>query len=298
MTRGDVHRERPVPGWLPPRSDRRRVRRWSAAAALLTVTAVAVVRLLANLPGGGPAFASRVAPLARASAALVPAAGALAVGITTDRWPVRVGLLSVGAFGVLAAVRSAAAVPAAGAVTAGAVLLVVDAVNLADDDRRRSLVGALVAAAVALSLGSATGLLPSPARTGGTVAFLGALALTPVLARPGRFDWSLGGIAAAGVLLVGVAFSYVTGAVALVVGDVLGASLIALAAGVGGATVAASSAAADDRPLLAAGVALVVLAGVPATVPRATAVVLGVALACCPRERARTTDDAGGDHYQ
>lgn len=277
MTEPDVHQNRRRQGATALPIDVGDLQRWAVACVLVALTLDATVRVLTNLPGGGPAVAYRIEPLAHSVGRVLPAAGALAVGVVTVTWPTRIGLLTAGVFGLLGGLQPSASVPAAGALVAAGTLLVGDAVSSDPRGRYRTLFGAFLVVALALSLGSATSVLPTGARRAGSIAFFAAAATTPLLTRPTWTDWLLGGTVAVAVLGIGLGVPYVTGAVVLVVGNVVDTSLLVLAVGLGGATTAVSSAITDARYALAAGVALLAVAGVPATVPRATAALVALA---------------------
>jgi hypothetical protein len=71
----------------------------------------------------------------------------------------------------------------------------------------------------------------------------------------------------------------VTGAVVLVAFGVVGAPLVAVAAGLGGGVAAAVGGLRSGQVTPTLGVGLLVVAGFPGTVPRALALVVGLALA-------------------
>ncbi|MFB6170061.1 MAG: hypothetical protein ABEJ06_02835 [Haloarculaceae archaeon] len=186
------------------------------------------------------------------------------------------GLLFVGVFAGLAAVAEAATVPAAGAVVVGcwAVLR-----PWRRQPRTRA-VRLAFALGLALTVGAATGLLSLDARGLGTAVVLLGYAATPLLveATPGRLAWGVG----AGVLVVvsGALAPFVTGALALTLSGVAGVSLLLLGLAVTGLTTTLAAALDDRRPAVVAGVCLLVGAGVPVSVQRGVALVLGAALVC------------------
>jgi hypothetical protein len=175
-------------------------------------------------------------------------------------------------------------VPAAVAlVGGGAVAVVAGGTDRGWRGTLRHAVPALLLGSVALSLGAATGLLPPGLRSAGSALALVGLAASPALVRPGATEWTLGALAAGGGLWAGAALPFVTGAVTLVAFGLVGTPLVLFGAGVGGcvATVSGSFRREPDGPTVrrrGIGAALVLLAGTPATVAGATAVVLGAVL--------------------
>jgi len=250
-----------------------------AALAVLLRTLTAV---LVNAPAGPSGIGAGTRAMVGLSTA-VAALAAVGLALTADDPVAGVGLLFVGVFGLLSLVSGAVAVPAAVAVGAGTAAVVVA--------RRRSLtpvptvaVGVLLAA-LAVGLASGVGGAVSLRPTASTLALVG-VAVTPVFAATtGRAV--LGGLLAFGaVVAVGLAQPFVTGAVTLVGGGVVGTALPVVALAAAGAVTAASAASRRREWLLLAGVALLALAGVPATLGRAVPFALGVT-ALVLREGAR-----------
>ncbi|MDG5776898.1 phosphate ABC transporter permease [Haloarculaceae archaeon H-GB2-1] len=256
------------------------VRVLAGAFALLAVASVTLVRLAVNAPMGSRLVPPGVPALAMTAAHVVPAVGALAVALTAASTHERIGLLAVGVFPLLSLADGAAAVPAAGALVAGGALVVLPRFEWNNDWHavRRGLVAAVVLASVGLSLVGAMGVAPAFTRPVGSELFLLALAATVVYARPGVGGWFAGALVALGIVFVGSNAPFVTGAAVLVTSAVVRTSLFVLALGLGGAVAATAGLARDGRVTAALGIATVALAGVPATVPRATAVVLGLVL--------------------
>jgi hypothetical protein len=240
-----------------------------AAAALLARTLATVV---ANAPGSPSGLGVETLLLVSTGVAALAAVG---VALTVDDPVASVGLLFVGVFGLLSTLTGAVALPAAVAVGGGTAAVAVAA--------RRSLqpataaAGGLLLAALVVSLVSGVGgaaWLRAPAST---LALLG-VAGTPVFAATTGRTTLAGTLAFAAVLAVGLANPFVTGAVTLVGGGVVGTALPVVALAAGGAVTAASAAVRRGEWCLLAGVALVALAGVPATLGRAVPFALGVAV--------------------
>lgn len=270
--------------------------RWSVPASgletALPLAAVAVVaawtgfRALYNAPGDLPTAVVAAAPGLALAAGVVPGVAAVVLGLRSIDATERVGLLFAGVFGALGTVVGAVAIPAAVALVGGGAVVVVGDGPI-DEGWRGTLqrtVPTLLLGAVGLSLGAATGLLPPGARSLGATLLLAGLAVSPALVRPGLQELTLGALAAAGVVWVGSTLPFVTGAVTLVAFGLVDTPLVLFAAGVGGcvATVAGAlrlrETDEDDRRHRGVGAALVLLAGGPATIGGATAVLLGTVL--------------------
>jgi hypothetical protein len=246
------------------------------ALAVLFAAGLTLVRVVRNAPVDAPGVASAPSFLLLATQVVAGLAVVL-VGLTTDRRSVRTALVFAGVFAVLAAVDAAASVPAVGALVAGGAVVVGTDARTHVDAPRRWLVGGVVLAGLVASLAAVLGLATGTLRPlGSTLALIG-LAVVPLLMDPPRLAWLTGGAVAGGVLAAGLSAPFVVGAVTLVSTAAVGASLPLLALGFGGATVAAVGFAQTGHRPAALGVGLLALAGVPATVPRATLVVLGLA---------------------
>lgn len=262
------------------RSITRRTDAIAAGAAVLAVVGLATVRLAVNAPMGIPDPIADAYGLVETAALVVPAAAALVLGVR-EREPVaRIGLLTVGVFGGLAAVSTAARVPAAGALVAAAVLITAQRTRrpVAWAEASRGTVAAMILLGMGVSLASTTGLVEGPARTAGAIATMAGLAASPVFVRANRSAWLIGGAVLVGTIAAGVGAPFVTGAVTLVVFSTVGVPLLILAVGLAGGVTTLVAALSSGRWLGAAGVGCLLTAGVPATVPRALAVVLGLAL--------------------
>jgi hypothetical protein len=256
-------------------------RRWRAPVpanrrhAVVGVAAAAVlVRALATTVGNAPVGPGGVNAALFGLATAVTALGAVGLALTTDDPAAGVGLLFVGVFGLLSLVTGAVALPAAAAVGAGTAAVALAA--------RRSLTPTSTAAVgvllVALTAGLVSGVggWTSLRPVASTLALVG-VAVTPVFAATTGRAFIAGGLAFGAVVAVGLANPFVTGAVTLVGGGVVGTSLPVVAFAAGGAVTTASAAGRRGEWLLLGGVALLALAGVPATLGRAIPFALGVA---------------------
>lgn len=242
----------------------------AGAGGLLAVGAHALSTALANapLPGGVPL--SESLPSGAVVAVLALAALVLAADARTA---LRATLLSiVGVFGALGAAFEGAAPAAVAALSICGVALALAARSPLSVAVLGTIAGGLV-----VSLLSVGGVTPT-ARAGGTWLFCLGLAGLPALSGPTRRDWLVGACVTVGVLLVASLAPFVSGAVLLVAGGVVGAPIwiVALAAG-GVASAVAVGLRAGDRPR-ALGGGILLLGGVPASLPAALAAVLGLAL--------------------
>jgi hypothetical protein len=228
--------------------------------------------------------------LLTAGAIIGPAVAAGLLAGTTDIDSERIGLAFVAAFGLIAILSPAAAVPAAVAVVGGGTLAAVARWRAVSARRLNWRLAPVVAilAGIGLTLGSAIGLAPAVVRpVGAHLSLLGAAA-TPALVGHGNRDWALGGAVAGALVAVGLFAPFLTGAVALVGGGIVAVSLPVMAAGLCGLVTTASAGIRLRRPAAILGATLLVVAGVPATLPRALAAVLGVIVLVDLREGRET----------
>lgn len=236
----------------------------AATAVVLRFLSIAVV----NAPAG-----SSTLPLGPIDLGTTGLAAVVAVllGATEDDPIAGVGLLFVGVFGLLA-VGTGLAIPAAVAIVAGTAAVAV-AVR-GELTPATGVATALLVAALAASL--AGGLTTTALRPIGSTLALLAIAATPVYAATDRRALVGGTVAFASVVVLGLIDPFVTGAIALVGGGVVGSSLPVVALAVAGAVTTASVALRERRVALLAAVALLAFAGVPAALPRAVPFALGI----------------------
>lgn len=253
--------------------------------ALLTAAAPFLSRVLINARTTvGPSLATRMDLLA-AGAVAGPALAAGVLAATTAVDGERVGLVFIAVFGGLTLASPAVAIPAATAVVGGGALAVgarwraLPARGV--DWRVAPVAGVLTGTAVSLAV--ATGLFPAAARPiGAHLSMLGAAA-TPALLSHGHRDWAFGGLVAGLLVAVGVVAPFVTGAVSLIGGGIVAVRLPVIAAGLAGLVTTASAGLRTRRTPAVLGAALLLVAGVPGTVPRAMAAVLGLLVLIEPR---------------
>jgi hypothetical protein len=250
--------------------------------ALLTAGALATARATLNA-GLLPAVAGSMGAIrVLAVLGLVVAASMLAT--VTDDEIERVGLAFVGVFGLLGALEPHVATGAVVAITAGGVLAVARRWLRTERGVDWHLLPVVaILGAVGISLLGAVGVEPTTFSTLGSHLFLLGGAATPALLHHSRANWAFGGAVAAVLVAVGLTAPFVTGAVTLVAGGIVGASLLVVAIGLCGLVTTGSAALRQRQWYAAVGVTLLVVGGVPATVPRALAVVLGVLLLVEPR---------------
>ncbi|WP_181687004.1 hypothetical protein [Halorhabdus salina] len=190
-----------------------------------------------------------------------------------------VGLTFVGVFGVAGTIARPAYVPAVVAIIAGT-SVAAGAGLIAERNLRigPAIVTSVLLGGLAASLGSSLGIAAVTTRSLGTQLTLLGVAGTPIFLARGRADY-LAGVVAAGLLVaLGIVAPFLLGATGLVAGGIVGASLPLMALAVGGLTITASAALRTHRHAATLGAGLLLFAGVPATLPRALAVVLALVL--------------------
>ncbi|WP_148414538.1 hypothetical protein [Haloferax sp. KTX1] len=269
---------------LRSRTPGRTFRILTGVLALCPVAAVTAYRVGHNVPGGLPGGVATLAADWSGLAVVGPALAALLLASTADAGAERVGLAFVGGFGVLALVTAAAAWrPAAIGVSVGFAVVAADRLVALGRKRewngvRRAAPVGLAAVGVATSLAATAGVMPATLRPLGSGVALTAVGVVPLAVGWDRTSALAGVAAGATVLATAASAPYVAGAVLLVGGGVVGvpAGLVAFAAA--GGTAGVVSALRDGRLAVALGAALFCAAGVPATVLRATGVVVAAAL--------------------
>lgn len=135
---------------------------------------------------------------------------------------------------------------------------------------------AAIVAGTGASLAGAVGVQPALFRPlGGTALFLGLLSI-PLWIGVDSIDVAIGVFVAAFVAAIGMNVSVVAGTVLLSGLSVVGVPIVVVAVGVGGAVAGIAAALGGRRLTTAFGIGLVLAAGVPASLPAATATMLGV----------------------
>lgn len=236
--------------------------------SIVGLGSLALVRVALNLPMSLPVAGAY--PFAIVIGTVAPALGLLAVGVRSDRPAQRVGLTFAGVFGLLSLVAEPAALPATLALLAAIAGVSAENIHRFWVARRydQDLVAGALALGGLLSLAAGIGVEPVTLRPLGSRLVLVAVAATPVFVDWDRESLLVGLGVGVAVLAVGLSAPFITGAVSLVVGGVVGASLpLLFLAAVGAVSLLWASVRTGRRSLaLAAGVLLV--AGIPATIPR------------------------------
>ncbi|WP_336037266.1 hypothetical protein [Halobacterium yunchengense] len=274
--------------------DRRGVVLAAGSVALLAVAVRATVRVLANLPFEPVAVPAAVRATTAGVAPALLAVALVAVAVASPRPTTRTGLLFAGVFALLAAVDAAVALPASVAVVAGGGLAVFGALGrpATPTAARWHLAAGAFLLGIAGSLAGGVGVLDG-GRSLGAVLVLAALAALGLRASGDRLALVAGALAFVGVAAASTANPYVAGTALLVGFAVVGAPGLLVGLAVAGGTAAVVTGLRRRDYGLAVGAGLLVLAGMPATLPRAAAVLLGVALAVVGVDRLTASRDGG-----
>lgn len=256
--------------------DRERVVRGATVPAATVVALQTLLRILRNLPFDPLTVPTAVRGSLGVGAPFVVALATVTVALASRRGTASVGLLFVGAFGSLTAVSTAATLPAVVGVIAGGAVAMLGSVGRPESyhGARRVLVGTVFVAGVALSLGSAIGLWPGARELGTALALLG-LAATGLLVEGDRLGLVAGALAFVAVVGAAGVSPYIAGSVLLVGFSVVGVPHLLVALAAGGCVTAFVAGVRDRDGAVVAAITLLLAAGVPVTVPRAMAVLLG-----------------------
>lgn len=248
--------------------------------ALIPAVAILLVRIGINAPFAPNLPYSAVYDQVAISALVGPALGAIVVSITTDDGLRRVVMSFAGVFGLLGAIARPALVPASITIVFAAGVLVFAHQNRSTSPDRvaESVVGFGFLTGIFLSMAGNLGIAPVTTRPLGTLVSLLAIAVSPVFV---DWNWRTGtvGIAVGAIIgWFGLQEPFITGAATLVGGGIIGVSLPILVLGViGGTTVIATGLQRySPRPVIAG--LLFLVAGIPATVPRGLAILIGLAI--------------------
>jgi len=252
----------------------------AGAVAGIPTLAILLVRIGKNAPAGPKVpYTAVYDPLV--TAALVgPAIAAIIVSSITENDVHRVGLGFAGVFGLLSAIAVPAALSASVAIVMGTALVMAPVVLRGANERDYAslVVATLFVAGVFLSILGGLGFEAATTRRLGSFASLLAVAGSPTFV-----DWNVrgatvGAFAGAAVAGFGVSAPFVTGAASLIAGGIVGVSLpVQVLATVGGVTVVATGIDRKQYVPMAGGL-LLLSAGVPATIPRGLAVLVGLSL--------------------
>jgi hypothetical protein len=252
--------------------------------ALLAVAATTTLRALYNLPFDTVAVSPGLRTLAGGVTLVVLAAGLVALALTTDRTPVRVGLLFVAVFGVLPAFARAATLPGVVGVVTGSGVALGATLGVGGTHQfpRRAAVALGFVVGSGLSLAATTGLIDAGLRGLASLLVVGSLLGVGIRVEGDRLAAAVG--VTAFVVTVGLtgANPYVAGSALLVSFAVVGVPYLLVTAAVGSCVAAATAALRRGEYATACGAGLLVVAGMPATFPRALAVLLGATLVLLP----------------
>ncbi|WP_135302038.1 phosphate ABC transporter permease [Haloarcula amylovorans] len=266
--------------------ERYRIVRVAGGVALAAVALRTLLHVLHNVPFDPVTLGSALRAGVTLGTSLVLSLALLVCALAATAASARVGLLFAGVFGPMAVLSDAATLPAVAAVTIGGGLALLGTLGAPDsrNDWLRWVVAAGLVAAVGISLGSSVGVVDGGVRALGTALTLGSLAVLPLGTAVDRTGAVAGGVGFATVAIVSGAKPYVVGS-ALVTGfAVVGVPHVLVALAVAGAVGAAVAGVRRDALSLSIGACLLLLAGVPATLPRAMAVLVGATLVVLGRE--------------
>ncbi|WP_396613600.1 hypothetical protein ACH9L7_16835 (plasmid) [Haloferax sp. S1W] len=259
------------------------VRTLAGLFGLLPVAVTTLYHVAHNTPDGLPSGVPEFVALWYPFAIVGPATAAFLLATDAEATEERVGLTFLGGFGLIALASPNAWIPAVIGTTVGGSVVVWSRLSrLHRDGEWDALRGvaptALLIGGAALSLAATAGVASTTLRPLGSGVALLALGMTPALTGWDRTSLFVG--AGAGLLTLGFATStpYVAGAVLLVGGGVVGAPLGLVVLAVGGGVAGLVSGLRNGRADLALGAALLLAAGVPATLLRAAGVLVAVAL--------------------
>jgi hypothetical protein len=262
--------------------------------SLLTVFTGTSLDVLANLPFDPQPVPASLRGAVAVTTPVVLGLALIALAVVAERGTLRVGGVFAGVFGLLPMLSDAATIPAVLGVIVGGGVMLFGAVSWPSSYRaaRRQLLGAVVVAGITLSLSASVGLLNGTIRGLGGILTLGAATGLVVMVDRERMAVLAGAVAFLATIAVSVAQPYVVGSVLLVAFAAAGVPHLFVAGAVGGVTAATVAGLRQRSYPLAVGAPLIALAGVPATFPRAMAVVLGATLALSEFQSGSTTDSA------
>lgn len=263
-----------VPGLIP------------AVLGACVVGSVAVDRLvsvLANVPFD-PVVAPPTVRTAAGILALVAVVSTLiAIAVVDRRATVRIGLLFVAVFGTLPFVAPETTLVAVVAVVGGGALALVGASGVSTPTEwtyrtvRQRLVALGFVTALALTLAGATGVLDG-GRNPGAFVTLAAITAVGIQSEGSRLAWMAGLLAAGAVVVASAVSPFVVGSTLLVAFGITGVPSLLVALAVASGVAAATAGLSRGEVPLVVGAALLLLAGVPATFPRALTLLVGATL--------------------
>lgn len=260
-----------------------RLREGVFGLGLVAVASTTILRAVARSPVADGLSSTVVGLLRDPVLLVVLGVVALVLAATARELPAAVGFTGVGVFALLGSVVDAAFLPAAVAVVLGG--SIATAWPLSRVALPSSGVGGPTASwavatvlviGTAVSLAGAAGVRPAVVRPLGGIALFTGLFAVPLWVGGDAIDIATGAFVGAFVAGVGIQLPVITGAVLLSGLSVVGIPFAVVVAGLAGAVTGLSAALRDRHFLTAIGVGLVVAAGVPASLPAATAAMLGI----------------------
>ncbi len=259
----------------------------AGVVALVMVASTTTIDVVRNLPYRPLVIPEIVRSLTVNGTPAVVAVTLVVIALATRQDDIRVGLLFAGVFGLLATISESATLPAVAAVIGGGTLALFGGLGRPATYREgsRAAVGTLIITGVAVSLASNVGLIEVGFRGFGGLLALAGLAALGVLAEGDWVALVAGVLAFAFVVYASVTRPFVVGSGLLVGFAVVDVPHLLVALALGGGTATAVSGLRRREHSLSIGAGLLLFVGVPATLPRATAVLLGATLALVSTER-------------
>lgn len=259
--------------------DSKAMRIGAGVLALVPMMAVFVLTIGTNTPIGPRLPLEPVRVPIETAAYLGPASGALLLGFTAKTGSMRVGMMSAGVFSGLVLISPTASIPAAMALAGAAVLVGVSAVPKSIRSRPiQTVVTIALSAGVILSMIGVLGFEPAVIRRLGSVLIAVGLAGLPAMSGYSRRSIGIGLVGGALVVAAGLSAPVMTAAVSLLGMGVIGLPLVLLGIGAAGGITAIAEATQRGRIRTALGSGLVLVAGVPSSIPAAVAVIVALGL--------------------
>lgn len=256
--------------------------------ALVVVGIRSLLRLVGNVPFDPVVVSPALRSAVGTATPLVVGTALATLALTDDRATVRVGLLFAAVFGSLGVFAPAATLPAVVALVAGATIAFAGTLGVPAELSYRAVRSRLLAAgfvaAIAVSLADSTGIVEGAHWLGSLLA-LATLAAVGTRAERSVPAAGAGVLVAALLVYASTASPFVVGSALLVVFAVTGVPHLLFAGAVAGGVAAATAGLSRRAYPLAIGATLLVLAGIPVTLPRALTLLLGATLVVLDREQ-------------
>jgi hypothetical protein len=251
----------------------------TGAVALVAVERT--VEILANVPFDPVVVSPTLRATTGGLAFVAVVVTLLVVAVTAGRATVRVGLLFAAVFGTLPLVAPGTGLLGVVAVGGGGALALVGTLGVPEEwtyrgvRRRAVAVGFVVA--VALTLAGVTGLLGG-VRNPGAFVTLATVAAVGTRAEGSRLAAGTGLLAVVAVAVAGAVSPFAVGSALLVAFAVTGVPTLLVGLAIAGVVAALVAGLRRREHAVVVGALLVLLAGVPATFPRALTLLLGATL--------------------